>query len=179
MPNMSPEQATFLLHVISLPALKRENATTIQVIQAIPLDKGDYRPEPIAKTGLELAWHMAAAEHRFLEAIAAGAFDFTPNHRPESVRNSAEIADWYAKSFETNCQRLEKLSGDQLIKIIDFRGLFQLPAIAYVQFNMHHIIHHRGQLSTYLRPMGGKVPNIYGESYDGTEARKATQAKSA
>jgi uncharacterized damage-inducible protein DinB len=179
MSSMQPEQATFLLHAISLPTLKRENATTIQVIQAIPLDKGDYRPEPIAKTALELAWHMAAAEHRFLEGIAAGEFDFTPNHRPDSVHNSADLADWYAKSFDTDYQRLAKLSGDQLVRIIDFRGLVQLPAVAYIQFNLHHIIHHRGQLSTYLRPMGGKVPNIYGESYDGTEARKAAQAKSA
>ena len=42
--------------------------------------------------------------------------------------------------------------------------MFQLPAVAYVQFNLFHSIHHRGQLSTYLRPMGAKVPSIYGES---------------
>lgn len=179
MNNITPEQASLFFQTISLPTLKRENATTIQVIQAIPLDKGDYRPEPVAKTALELAWHMAAAEHRFLGGIVAGEFDFAPNHRPDSVRNSAELADWYAKSFEGNFQRLTKLSGEQLVKVIDFRGLFQLPAFTYVQFNVHHIIHHRGQLSTYLRPMGGKIPNIYGESYDGTEARKAAQAKSA
>ena len=36
-------------------------------------------------------------------------------------------------------------------------------------------IHHRGQLSTYIRPMGGKVPSIYGESHDSAEAKKAAQ----
>lgn len=175
----SPEVATFMLQTISLPSLKGENATTLNVIRAIPLDKGDYRPEPIAKTALELAWHMAVAEHRFLEAVATGSFNFDPLPRPDSARNSADVADWYAKTFEADFQRLAALSGEQLVKIVDFRGMFQLPAIAYVQFNLHHIIHHRGQLSTYLRPMGGKVPNIYGESYDGSEARKAAQAKSA
>jgi uncharacterized damage-inducible protein DinB len=41
---------------------------------------------------------------------------------------------------------------------------------------LHHTIHHRGQLSSYLRCMGSKVPSIYGESYDDAQARKAAQA---
>ena len=52
---------------------------------------------------------------------------------------------------------------------------FQLPAVTYLNFVLHHSIHHRGQLSMYLRPMGAKVPSIYGESYDAAEARKAAQ----
>src|SRR5271168_2094922 len=98
MSHLQPEQAAFLLGM-TLPGLKREHATTKSVIEAIPLDKGDYRPEPVAKSALELAWHIAAAEHRFLGGIAAGGFDFTPNHRPESVKDSAGIAGWYAESF--------------------------------------------------------------------------------
>ena len=58
------------------------------------------------------------------------------------------------------------------MKIVDFRGLFQLPAVAFLDFSVHHIIHHRGQLSTYLRPMGAKVPAIYGESYDSAKAKQ-------
>jgi uncharacterized damage-inducible protein DinB len=49
----------------------------------------------------------------------------------------------------------------------------------YLQLAVNHSVHHRGQLSTYLRPMGGKVPAIYGESYDSAEARKAAEAKTA
>jgi len=41
---------------------------------------------------------------------------------------------------------------------------------------LHHTIHHRGQLSSYLRSMGAKVPSIYGESYDDAQARKSAQA---
>jgi uncharacterized damage-inducible protein DinB len=55
--------------------------------------------------------------------------------------------------------------------------MFQLPAVTYLNFLLHHSIHHRGQLSMYLRPMGAKVPSIYGESYDATEARKAAEQK--
>jgi uncharacterized damage-inducible protein DinB len=64
---------------------------------------------------------------------------------------------------------------DQLTRIIDFRGLFQLPAVVFVQVGLNHSIHHRGQLSMYLRPMGAKVPSIYGESYDAREAREKAQ----
>jgi uncharacterized damage-inducible protein DinB len=48
--------------------------------------------------------------------------------------------------------------------------------VAYFEFSLRHSIHHRGQLSAYLRAMGGKVPAIYGESYDSAEAKKAAQA---
>ncbi|HWG87563.1 MAG TPA: DinB family protein, partial [Candidatus Acidoferrales bacterium] len=65
-----------------------------------------------------------------------------------------------------------------LTRSIDFRGMFQLPAVMFLQTSLNHSIHHRGQLSTYLRPAGGKVPAIYGESYDSAEARKAAQKAS-
>ncbi len=172
---ITPEQAVLLLS-LELLAVKNEHQTTKRVIQAIPLDRGDYRPDPQSKTALELAWHIAAAEQRFLSGVAAGGFDLTPIHRPEAVKNSEDIADWFAQSFDTNFPHLAALSGEQAAKILDFRGAFQLPAVFFLRFSLNHTIHHRGQLSTYLRPMGGKVPSIYGESYDSAEARKAAQA---
>jgi len=57
--------------------------------------------------------------------------------------------------------------------MVDFRGMFQRPALTFLQIGLNHSIHHRGQLTTYLRPMGGKVPAIYGESYDSALAKKA------
>jgi len=68
------------------------------------------------------------------------------------------------------------LTDEQLLKFVDFRGYFNLRAVMYLGFVLHHTIHHRGQLSVYLRPMGAKVPSIYGESYDAAEARKAKGA---
>jgi uncharacterized damage-inducible protein DinB len=175
MPTMSPDQATFVLHAVALPALKNEHLLTRRVIEAIPLDKGDYRPEQFAKSALELAWHIAAAENRFLNGVVDGGFDFTPNHRPETLRNSADIAKWFGDSFEKNIVKVSSMSGEGLAKMLDFRGLFQLPAVAFLTISNSHSVHHRGQLSVYLRPMGGKVPAIYGESYDSAEARKAAQ----
>ena len=105
----------------------------------------------------------------------AGQFDFTPRPRPDSVKTSAELLDWYSENFETRFQALTQMSDEQLLKIVDFRGMFQLPAVMFLNFILHHTVHHRGQLSMYLRPMGSKVPAIYGESYDSAEARKAAQ----
>ena len=69
-------------------------------------------------------------------------------------------------------ERLTTVSGDRLVRAIDFRGLFTFPAVIYVQLALNHSIHHRGQLSMLLRPMGAKVPSIYGESYDAQVERE-------
>jgi uncharacterized damage-inducible protein DinB len=175
MQQMQPDQAHFLLHAVALPGLKNEHRITKSIIEAIPPDKGDYRPDGISKGALDLAWHIAAAEMRFLDAVAAGQFDLSPRPRPDSIKNSADLARWYGENFEPRFETLTKLSNDQLLKMVDFRGLFQLPAVMYVNFLLHHTVHHRGQLSMYLRPMGAKVPSIYGESHDATEARLAAQ----
>ncbi len=172
---MQPEQASFLLRSMFLPGLKNEQGITKSVIEAIPLDKSDYRPDGVSKSALDLAWHTVATEMLFMEAVAAGEFNFSPRPRPDSVRNSQDLVRWYTENFERHFEKLTKLGGDQLVKIVDFRGMFQLPAVMYLNFLLHHSVHHRGQLSMYLRPMGAKVPAIYGESFDSAEARKAAQ----
>ena len=169
---ITPEQATFLL-TYSLPAIEREHQTTRAVIAAIPPTNNDYRPDPNSKTALELAWHIAAAENRFYSGIPSGAFDFSPNHRPDNVKTGPDIAQWFADSFAGNLVKLSQMSGEQLLRAVDFRGLLQLPAVAYLTIALNHTIHHRGQLSTYLRAMGGKIPSIYGESYDSALAKAA------
>jgi uncharacterized damage-inducible protein DinB len=58
------------------------------------------------------------------------------------------------------------MSPAQLTAPIDFLGVLNLPAVFYLGFLSNHSIHHRGQLATYLRPMGAKCPSIYGRSYD-------------
>ncbi len=172
--QLTPEQAKFVLDQ-AIPTIKTEHQMTKRVIESIPLDKGSYRPDAISKTALELAWHIVASEKRFANAVAAGTFDFTPINRPDAVRNSADIAVWWDESTASIVQQLEKLNGEQLAKIIDFRGILQLPAVTFLRLMMSHTIHHRGQLSMYLRPMGAKVPAIYGESYDTAQARLAKE----
>ncbi|MBV8707992.1 MAG: DinB family protein [Acidobacteriaceae bacterium] len=174
MQALQPDQAHFLLHGVYLPGLKNEHRITKSVIGAIPLDKGDYRPDQVSKSALDLAWHIVSSEMRFMSVLPAGKFDPSPRPRPDSIQNSADLTNWYTDNFQAHFEELTKLSNDQLLKIVDFRGMVQLPAVMYLGFLLHHSIHHRGQLSMYLRPAGAKVPAIYGESYDSAEARKAS-----
>ena len=175
MNQLSSDQATFLLQGIYLPGLKNEHRLTKNVIEAIPVNKGDYRPDDISMSALGMAWHIVSAENRFIDAVLNGAFDLSPDPMPESIKNSKDLAAMYSEGFESRVAKLEKLTDEQLLKIVDFRSVFQLPAVMYLGFILHHSVHHRGQLSMYLRPMGAKVPSIYGESYDAAEARKAAQ----
>jgi uncharacterized damage-inducible protein DinB len=175
MQQLQPDEAIFLLQTAFLPALKNEHTITKSIIGAIPPDKQNYRPDEISKSAIELAWHIVAAEMRFLDAIPAAAFDFSSRPRPDSITTPAELNRWYSENFEPRINQVAQLSGEQLTNIVDFRGLFHLPAVMYLGFILHHSVHHRGQLSMYLRPMGAKVPSIYGESYDAAEARKAAQ----
>jgi uncharacterized damage-inducible protein DinB len=175
MQSIQGDQAHFLLHDVCLPAIKNEYRITRGVIEAIPADKGDYRPDPVSKSAMELAWHITVTEMRFMEAVASGAFDLSPRPRPESVKTPSDLLSWYEENFQTHFAVLANLTNDQLTRTVDFRGMFQLPAVSYLNFVLHHSVHHRGQLSMYLRPMGAKVPAIYGESYDSAEARKAAK----
>ncbi len=171
--NLTSDQATLILNAVSLPTLQSEYQITRRVIAAIPTPQAEYRPNEIVRTALDLAWHIVSAENRFVEAVINGTFDLTPATRPESMRSGDDVNRWYAERFDRNVARLKQLSGEHLTKPIDFRGLFQLPAVNFVLLAAQHSIHHRGQLSTYLRPMGAKVPSIYGESYDARLAREA------
>lgn len=172
---MQPDQATFLLQSVYLPTLQNEHRITKTVIEAMPAGKLDYRPDECSKSTLELAWHIAMVEIRFLNAVIAGQFDFSPWLMPETIKAPADLTAWYAENFAARLDAVAKLPGEALTKIVDFRGMFQLPAVMYIGFVLHHSVHHRGQLSVYLRPMGGKVPAIYGESYDSAAAKKAAQ----
>ena len=175
MRQLQPEQARFLLDGFYMPSLKNEHRITKSVIEAIPLDKGDYRPNDIAMSAVDLAWHIVWAESMFVNVVLNGAFNPAGSKRPDSVKTSADVLKWYEQNFAQGFELLGKVSDEELLKIVDFRGVAQFPAVMYLSFLLHHSIHHRGQLSVYLRPMGAKVPVIYGESYDSKQAAKEMQ----
>jgi uncharacterized damage-inducible protein DinB len=169
---LTPDLAEFWLQDLLLGTLKNEHRTTRKILEAVPADKADYRPDPVSKSAMELVRHIAASEIRFLETTINAEFSATSS-LPEAIKTPAEVAVWYSGSFARNFDKLAQLKGDHLMKTTDFRGLFKLPAVAFLQVGMNHSIHHRGQLSSYLRCMGAKVPSIYGESFDDAQARKA------
>ncbi len=171
--TMTAEQATFLLHDVYMGNLKTESRTTKKILEAVPPNKLDYKPDPASRSAIELTRHIAAADNRFVETVINGVLDTNPAMIPENVKTPVEIASWYEERYAKNFEALGKVSGEQLLKIVDFRGMFQWPAVKFAIFGLHHTIHHRGQLASYLRCMGAKVPAIYGESYDSALAKKA------
>ena len=166
---MTPDQAVFLLQTY-LGQLKVESRTTKNVLQAVPADRADYRPDPVSKSAIELVRHIAAADIRFVDVVRAGAFNPGPGI-PEGIPTPGDIATWYEATYAEAFEALSKATPDQLLKVVDFRGLFQRPAVMFLISGLSHTIHHRGQLSAYLRSMGAKVPAIYGESYDSAAAK--------
>ena len=112
----------------------------------------------------------------FLSAVGSAGFDYSVSKPPESVETIADIQRWCSETFAKNYERLSKASGESLAQVIDFRGQLQMPSGFFLQLAIAHTAHHRGQLTVYLRPMGAKVPSIYGESYDDAQARLAAQS---
>ena len=172
MSEMTGEQATFLMQGLYLGALKNESRITKSILAAVPAGKSEFRPDPVSKSAIELVRHIAAAEPRFLGAVITGEFSLAPAGIPDNA-TPQEIAAWYEERFAKDFEALTKATPEQLLKVVDFRGIMQRPAVTFLMMGLHHTIHHRGQLSSYLRCMGAKVPSIYGESYDAAEARKA------
>lgn len=147
-----------------LDGIAREAEVTKKVIGAIPDAKSDYRPDPNARSAKELAWHLANSDIQFLDGIAGLKFNMeTPEHKPQT---SAEVVAWYDSNMQRGVASVAAMSAEQLMTPVEFFGVFNLPAVLYLGFLNNHSIHHRGELATYLRPMGSKVPSIYGGSYD-------------
>ena len=162
---MTNEQAEFLLNQIFMPEVQNEHKTTRRVIEAVPADKSGYKPDERSMSAMELAWHIASSECFFLNGVAAGKFE-RGGDMPESIKTPADVLKWYDENFAKAITAVSALKGDALTRVIDFMGAFSFPAINFVGLMCNHSIHHRGQLSAYLRPMGAKVPRIYGGSAD-------------
>jgi uncharacterized damage-inducible protein DinB len=108
--TMQPERGILLQN--ALPARMNEHQATKGVIEAIPLDEGECRPDLISKTALELAWHIPVAEHRFFGGIRLASSTSRQSTAGSSAQ-SAEIIDWYAQAFAEDFDMLAGLSGEQ------------------------------------------------------------------
>lgn len=146
---------------------ENEMQTTVRVIEAVPAGRLDYRPDPKAKTALGLVRHLALEDEWILNSIADGAFTNPPDDSDAcGIMNPADASARYKQKVPAALARVRSLSADKLTKVIDLLGMIQMPAVNFLALATKHAVHHRGQLSTYLRPMGAKVPGIYGPSAD-------------
>ena len=146
---------------------ENEIQTTLRVIQAVPTSRLDYQPDAKSKTGLGLCRHLAIEDEWLLNCIANGVFTPPPDDSDAcGIMSPADAAARYKEKVSAALNRVRAMSGEQLASTIDLFGMIQAPGVNFLAMAAKHSVHHRGQLSTYLRPMGGKVPGIYGPSAD-------------
>ena len=146
---------------------ENEMQATLRVIEAVPGAHLDHQPDPKAKTALGLVRHITLEDEWLLNSIADGAFAAPPDQSDAcGIMNTAQAVARYKQKVPAALNRVRALPAERLTATIDLLGMIQLPAINFLSMAVKHSVHHRGQLSTYLRPMGGKVPGIYGPSAD-------------
>lgn len=150
-----------------LRVLAQEKETTKGVFAAIPDAKRDYRPDPKSRSAWELAWHVALEDVLLLEQMTERKFMLPdPRYDHEAPQTVAQLVDWYDRRFAGALEKVRSMRTEDLLGPVDFLGMLKLPNFMYLTLVAHHSVHHRGQISTYLRAMGSKVPSIYGPTAD-------------
>lgn len=146
---------------------KKEAPATRKVIARIPQDRSDYRADPKARNAREIAWLMVQEEILLVEGLEKGVIEWVERPTPARVQ---EILDAYDRHHDDLTARLEALAPARWAQPLPFtyQGQEVMKETGYdnAWITLFDQIHHRGQLSTYLRPMGSTVPSIYGPSAD-------------
>ena len=146
---------------------EKEAPAMRKVISRIPQDKSDYRGDPKARTAREIAWLLVQEEILLCKGLEKGVLEWEDVPTPATM---AEILDTYDKNHDVITKRLHALPAARWEQVVPFmfQGTEVMKETGYGNAwgFFFDAIHHRGQLSTYLRPMGAKVPSIYGPSGD-------------
>ena len=138
-----------------------ESLTTRNVLARIP-DGSDYRPDPKSRTAQEIAWQIVCEERMIIEALENGKAEWNPPAAPATMK---DVLAAYEKDSADMERRWRAVTAEQWDGTLDFFGS-QRPASPLAWSFLFDIVHHRGQITTYLRPMGSAVPQIYGPSGD-------------
>jgi uncharacterized damage-inducible protein DinB len=144
-----------------LQQTEEEVATTRKLLAAVPAEQSSYKPSEKCMSALELASHIAASEAFFLRGVINGAFEW----KQPDFKTAAEVLAFYDETIPGLLAQARALPAEKFATQIKV-GPWNDPAVMYLTLNLKHGVHHRGQLSAYLRPMGAKVPSIYGPSAD-------------
>jgi len=146
--------------------LNAEVPIFIKVMKAVPPDQAGYKPHPRCTSAGDLVSLLAAELHDAYELLDRGEVDYVPKPAP----GVAESVAAYEKNAETLKARLAKVDDakwDSPARLkMDGKVVWEAPVGDMLFGFLFDAIHHRGQLSSYLRPMGAKVPSIYGPSAD-------------
>ena len=140
----------------------------VRVFNAVPADKLDWRPEPKARTARELIGHLIGHEQDVVELLGSGEIHHRMQVAFDDVAQAVELYEQAGREVGTALTAMTDAAWD------DVPAKFLNEGTVIMEMSRRDLgwlmwfdcIHHRGQLSTYLRPMGSKVPGIYGPSAD-------------
>jgi uncharacterized damage-inducible protein DinB len=146
---------------------EKEGPATRKVIIRIPEDRSDYKPEPKSRNAREIAWLIVREEASLVDGLEKGAFDWVEVPCPAKV---SQVVAQYEKQHDALTKRLKAIPASKwetkMPFLFDGQEVMRENGYDMAWGFLLDQIHHRGQLSTYLRPMGAKVPAIYGPSAD-------------
>jgi uncharacterized damage-inducible protein DinB len=158
-----------------LPEFDQEMATTRRVLERCPEDKFGWRPHAKSFTMADLATHIVDMASWMASVATKDSFDFAPPGAPpykrEAARTRAELLERFDQAVAAARAALAGVTDESLEKpwtlLTGGRAILTAPRYSVLRvFAMNHLLHHRGQLSVYLRLSDAPVPSIYGPSAD-------------
>src|SRR5438067_1211629 len=157
----------------------REAQSTARLLRALPSTKYDFRPDAGGRSLGELAWHLAEVEAYLADGIQRRKVDFAAVEGLSRPREIAALAPGYRRIHEQALARIRTLELEDLDQVIPFANR-QLPIRPILWSGLlHHLIHHRGQLTLMNRIAGGTSPGVFGPNREEMAAMRAEmQARS-
>jgi uncharacterized damage-inducible protein DinB len=149
-----------------------ELTQTRRVLEALPSDKFDFKPHPKAWSLGALAQHVAQLPFLFSAVVRTAEFDFATAKRPPESKTTEDILALFDATAADARAAVAELRPTMLAETWTFRYgdhvIFQgrTKAATLRSFAISHLIHHRAQLTIYLRELGAKVPGMYGPTAD-------------
>lgn len=152
-----------------------EAQRTLRVLRALPAEQYDFRPDPAGRSIGELAWHLAEMESFTAASVASGAIDFSRRlpglERPLTV---AGLASGFERVHAESRAQVAALGPAELERALPspMGGVVSVSEVLWVWL-LHHVIHHRGQLTVLCRLAGGTPPGVYGPNREEMAAMRA------
>jgi uncharacterized damage-inducible protein DinB len=154
-----------------IPEFDMEMANTRRALERVPMDKASWQPHPKSMTLGRLAVHLAELPGWASTTVNTDELDFASGYNPPKAETTQDLLALFDKNVGEARAALAGASDETWQKGWTLRRgdhvIFTMPKIAVHRgFTMNHIIHHRGQLTVYLRLNDVAVPSIYGPSAD-------------
>jgi uncharacterized damage-inducible protein DinB len=152
----------FFLHMCTA-----EHPRFVRVLQAAPGDRLAYRPHPRSRSAQEVIGHLIGHELDLVELVESGDINHRMQVPFESVDDAVTIYRRAHEELQPKLKALDDSAWDAMGRfLVQGNVIMEAPRRDLAWMLLMDAVHHRGQLSTYLRPMGSTVPSIYGPSAD-------------